>query len=158
MKYPLEQIHDVRILREKNAMARLQEAELIAQKCEQVVAACEQAIEAYKIYMREKEEALYNELIGKNVALVDVDTLALQIESLQAHLLVLRQELQDAVEKRDAALKVVEQAKAEYQKMVKNRSKIDEHRTIWEKAAVEEIIRREEEEIDELGQSHTVSI
>ncbi len=134
-------------------MARLKEAERYAQQCIQAVQACNRTITAYQIYMREKEEALFQEMMGKHVALVDVDTLALQIESLQMQLLNLREELQVAIEKRDAALEAVEKARAEYQQMVKNRTKIDEHKAIWVKAAVEEELRREEEEIDELGQS-----
>ncbi len=143
MKYPLQDLLRVRNIREDNAANELARRRTEVEAAEKIVEQRKQELKEYTEWRIRREEELYQEIIEKKVQLKELDDLKQSIGLLREKEFVYEDRIREAERLLREAQEALEQAHEEYRAAVKNRQKIDEHKSIW---------AQEEAKIDEANQ------
>ncbi|MDR3175537.1 MAG: type III secretion protein [Desulfovibrio sp.] len=138
MAYPLQPLLSVRAFREDNAKAAVCAAEAAVRQAEAEAADKRAELARYMQWLPEEEERRYGGIMGKEMALADLDAFKAGLAVLDEGVLV----REDAVRE---AEKIVDQRRADLQAAQaaltaarKEKMKIEAHKDIWDRAAARE--------------------
>ena len=147
MKYPLQDLLRVRLFREDAAQSEVTAARRRVEDARELIVRREQELADYIRQRKRREEELYDEVFRQEVQVRDLDDLKMNIQILRDR----QSGYEDAVEQARSELIEAEKALAEaiaaHALTVKDRQKIDEHKSVW---AQEEAKRCEAEAEKEL--------
>lgn len=130
-KYPLSDLLRVRLLREDKAMELLLVARKKVEEAFVFLNQKKDELSKYRVFRVNEENRLYDTIMGKKVPRTRVDEIKAEVAALQAEELAYEKRVIEAEASLEAAEKNLAQAQDFYQQAVRNRQKIEEHRTIW---------------------------
>lgn len=153
MTYPFEKIREIRKIRKRRSEFKLNSEKALLAKAEQKLHSRENELAEHREQRFQKEQSLYNEIIRKPLSLNEFKHFQLEIdymrEAEQEHL----SQVEQAEKEKIKAVKNVDEALSDFYLRTREKLKIDEHRTEWNKIEAVEIDRRLENESDEIGQA-----
>ena len=147
--YPLEPLLTVRHFREDAAQNALRRAEQAVRDAENLIVQRQGELEEYRRWRVDEEERRYNEIIGQEMIMAEIDKFRAGLASLaneeQGKILAVDQ-ARTELEKCQAA---VAQAREAVRTAQKETAKIVAHKDIWKVVAKKEAERQEDLETEE---------
>lgn len=131
MKYILEDLLQIRQLREQENLKNLKLKKKELENAIQLIQHSKEELKQYIAWRIKKENELYDSIININISLNELNSLRESIAILKEKDLILQKKILDAEEQKKRAEKEVDNAKIVYTKAVKDTKKIAEHKKIW---------------------------
>lgn len=150
MKYPLEVVYKIRKMRERTVEAELSRAERLLQEAIDSYEKKKQALEDYRRQRSKKTSRWWSQIEGKAVRMHKIEKIQLNIQRLYDAESDYLRRVDNAGRQRDNAQRQVDLTRKKLLQVIKDKLKLEEHRTIWSKAEEVEQIKRSEEEIEDL--------
>lgn len=142
MKYPLQELLRVRLIREDNAQVEVRVCRTAVETASENVKTREHERDDYIAWREQREAELYEEIMEQHVQLRKLDDLKLSISLLREKQNGYEDRVQQAIQELEEAEQQLKAAQDSCALAIKNRQKIDEHKAIW---AQEEALRCEAE-------------
>ena len=157
MKYGLEDLLKVRKFREDSARNEVMVKKHLLDEAINLVQAKERKLREYQCWRVRTEEAMYDEIRNTFVSLKELDELKLQVSLMREKEISLEKDLMDAVNAREKANEDLAKAKEVYNRAVKEKTKIEEHREVWSAGMVREEEISQEKELEDIRRPGTIS-
>ena len=148
-KYPLKDLLRVRNFREDNAAKELTRCRAEVKKAEELLQQQKQELADYIKWRILREEEMYQEVMEKKVQLKELDDLKQDIQMLREKEFAYEERIRDSEQALQAAKEALEQAHQGYQKAVKDRQKIDEHKGMWAQETAKISEANQEKELED---------
>lgn len=150
MKYALEDLKQVKQLREDTAERKLARRKHEKKLAEKEVRNARNRLTGYRRFRKEKEAALFQAVKGKKIGCRELDTFKMEERFLAENERALTEELARSLKALEAAGRKAADALAVYQRKARDNRKMSAHKKkVLEAMAVEED-RKSEMEIEEL--------
>jgi len=149
MKYVLQDLLRVREFRETAAGSEVKKKKSRFDHAQRTVTEKEKALSDYHTWRLEKEDSLYDEIANRLVTLKDLDDLKMNIALLREKETALENDLLEAQKALNLAAEELEEAKDAFRLAIREKRKIEEHKTIWIGEAVKEEERAQDKEMEE---------
>lgn len=150
MKYPLEVMLKIRKMREQTIEAELARAERLLQEAIDNLERKKKALQDYRWQRSKRVTRWWEQIKGKAVQMYKVEKIQFKIQRLYEAETSYIQRVEHAGMQRDNAQRKVEATRNKLLQVIKDKQKLEEHRTIWSKAEEVEQIKKNEEEIEDL--------
>jgi hypothetical protein len=131
MKYPLEELLNVRRHREETAQVEVTRRRRHLESAEETVRRKEKELEEYIAWRTEREEQLYREIIDQQIQIRALDDLKLKISLLREKQVIYEDHVTEAKRNLQEAEATLTEAQDQYRTSVKESEKIDEHKELW---------------------------
>ena len=149
MKYELQDLLNVRKIREDNAAAEVTLRRQLVAEAEQNVVRRKQELQDYIQWRIQREQELYDSVMQQEVHLNDLEELKLDVQILRDKEHAYKEKIIEAEKQLKDAQDNLETAKQKYTEAVRNREKLDEHKKIWTEEAEKEQEFEAEKEMED---------
>ena len=148
-KYPLEDLLRVRRFREEAAATEAMLRRRAVVEAEEDLQSRKRELEEYTHWRIRREAELYDQILGQQIQMKELDDLKLNVQILRAREDAYREQILTAKKTLADAETALTQATALHQTTVKDRQKIDEHRRMWQGEMEREAEARQEIELED---------
>ena len=149
MKYPLQAMLNVRVLRQENASQALTNAKRRVTEALAAVEKRKTELEEYKVWRVEEEARLFETIRNREIESGEVDGHRDMVRRLRMKDAEYEQRVRDAELEVEHARAAQAEAEAEYRRATKNREKIETHRGLWLEEEMRQQALAEDREMEE---------
>lgn len=149
IKYPLQKLLRLRGVREDKAAAEVTNRKKRLAEAKMEKLRREQELEKYIRWRIEKEKELFEEIKGKEVSQKDLDNYKHEVLKLRGRQVQMEEAILEAQKHIEQCQKDLQTARDNYLAAVRERKKIEEHRSRWLEIEKLRQEREEEKELEE---------
>lgn len=131
MTYVLQEMLNVRELREQIASDNVMKAKSKLERARKEVVKAEKALENYKIWAKQEETRLYEEVINHSVRRGDISNLRFKIKKLAEDEAQYEAKIEEAKAMVEQRKQELEEAKQAHMNAIKNLQKLEDHKETW---------------------------
>jgi len=149
IKYPLQRLLRLRSIREDKAAAEVTNRKRLLAEAIEEKKHREEELKKYRAWRIEREQELFEEIRGKEISQKELDEYKQELLRLRGKEVQLEESILEAQKHIEQCEREVETARDAYLAAVRERSKIEEHRTRWSEVEKIRLEREEEKELEE---------
>ncbi len=148
-KYPLKELLQVREYKEELAQQDLALAGKKEEEAKEAWHKKQQDLQEYRAWRLVEEKERYQAIMGTRCTKRSLDELKNEMEQLKVRELAFEQESEEAHSAWQECGKALKEAREAFSKVQKDKEKLLLHKDLWKKQALQEEMKREEQELDE---------
>lgn len=150
MNYPLDQLHQVRSLREKLAQSDLAQGRNRLDQADQELNRTQADLESHRLHQSQMEARLFEEIACKKLTLNELEIYRGRMTDLRTEEENFRERVRQAKTQKDATRAEVDRLSAVFQQRCRESTKLEQHRKVWKTGFEDEIDQRMEDEMEEM--------
>ena len=149
IKYPLQRLLRLRFIREDKAAAEVTRRKQLLAEAKLEKIRCEKELADYREWRIEEEKRLFDAIKGKEISQKELDAYKHELLKLRGKEVQLEERIFEAQKQIDRCEQNLQDARDAYLGAVKERKKIEEHRSRWVEIEKLRQEREEEKELEE---------
>jgi hypothetical protein len=149
MAYVLQPLLNIRVMRQDRASGELVSARRAVRTAEESVEDRKRELEEFERTKDERRDRIYDAIMGRSVSRDQIDMAQEGVARIDEEGAIRLDNVHQAEQELEKCKAVAETARAAFVIASKNRSKIDEHKSIWVASEAAEQERRAESELED---------
>ena len=149
MPYALQPLLVIREMREDRAMGELTAAKLALAAAEEALAARQHDLVEWEETKEERRDRIYDAIIGREVSRDQIDLANEGVARIDEEGVLKADNVKRAEAERQTRQAAADTARSVFAQAMKNRMKIDEHRSVWQAEDARAAEAREESELED---------
>ena len=149
MPYALQPLLVIREMREDRARGELTAARRAVAEAEEALAARQRELAEYEETKEERRDRIYDTIIGRKVTRDQIDLANEGVARIDEEGVLKADNVKRAEAERQTRQEAADTARGVFAQAMKNRMKIDEHRSVWQAEDARAAEAREESELED---------
>ena len=149
MPYALQPLLVIREMREDRARGELTAARRAVAEAEEALAARQRELAEYEETKEERRDRIYDTIIGRKVSRDQIDLANEGVARIDEEGVLKADNVKRAEAERQTRQAAADTARSVFAQAMKNRMKIDEHRSVWQAEDARAAEAREESELED---------
>ena len=149
MTYALQPLLRIRVTREDRARGELTAARRAVVEAEEALAARQRELAEYEETKEERRDRIYDTIIGRKVTRDQIDLANEGVARIDEEGVLKADNVKRAEAERQTRQAAADTARSVFAQAMKNRMKIDEHRSVWQAEDARAAEAREESELED---------